>query len=122
MKRGDMIIIVVLGVLGFSMFFYALGGSKNEVSQVNIYIGDELIKEIAVPVSEPIIVELEEGDHHAVIHVDGSKAWFESSNCPDQICVNHGPTEHTYDIRVCLPNEFWIELEGSDSDIDAISK
>lgn len=121
MKLADILLMCIYAVVGAAIFLYTFQNG-DVVKLVNIYSGNTIVRQVSVPVNEPITIELDEGDKHAVIQVEGSEAWFVESNCPDQICVDHGVTEHAYDIRVCLPNEFWIELEGGDDSIDAISK
>jgi hypothetical protein len=46
------------------------------------------------------------------------------SDCPNQICVNHGWLENSYDVIVCVPNRTIIYLEGQEhkDSIDFITR
>ena len=45
--------------------------------------------------------------------------WFESSDCPDQICVHQGWISDGSEPIVCLPNQVIIQITGGGSQVDA---
>lgn len=60
----------------------------------------------------------ESGISNTIVAEDGA-IWVESADCPDQICVRHGPISHGPTPIVCLPNHLIIEIVEGGSDIDA---
>jgi len=42
------------------------------------------------------------------------------SNCPAKVCVHHGWAGKTGETIVCLPNKFLAEIEGGQSEYDAV--
>ncbi len=55
------------------------------------------------------------------ITVADGEVFVSHADCPDQICVQHGPLRKTGGPIVCLPNRLTIEWAGSDAQIDALS-
>ena len=45
--------------------------------------------------------------------------WFESSDCPDQICVHQGYISDGSQPIVCLPNRLIIQIQGGGDALDA---
>lgn len=55
-----------------------------------------------------------------VVRVDGGRAWVESSDCPDQVCVRSGKTADGS--IVCAPNGVLVRVEGGGRDLDAVTR
>ena len=45
-----------------------------------------------------------------------------ASSCKQQICVRQGWVAHAHDPIICIPNKITIEVTGTESDYDAISR
>lgn len=57
----------------------------------------------------------------AVAIVEDGKIRMETSDCPDQICVEHGPLRPGGTPIVCLPNRLSIQWLQEQGGIDAVS-
>ena len=62
----------------------------------------------------------------SVIIIKDSKAYFESSPCPDKLCVKAGCIHDTGEWTGCLPNRVFIRITGgevkeTDEEVDSIS-
>lgn len=55
------------------------------------------------------------------ITVENSEVRVTHADCPDQICVQHGPLQKTGGPIVCLPNMLTIEWAESGAQVDAFS-
>ena len=55
------------------------------------------------------------------ITVAGGEVFVSHADCPDQVCVKHGPLQKTGGPIVCLPNRLTIEWAEENSQIDALS-
>ncbi len=52
-----------------------------------------------------------------VLVIREGKAYVESADCPDKICVNHHKISKTGERIICLPNKLEIAVIGSDDEI-----
>ena len=57
----------------------------------------------------------------ATAAVQDGEIYMESAECPDQICVQHGPLQKTGGPIICLPNRLTIEWAQKDAQVDALS-
>ena len=60
------------------------------------------------------------GGLRVVIAVENGEAWFESSCCPDQLCVRSGRLSKTGEAAACLPVGVVLRIEGK-AEADAIT-
>lgn len=56
-----------------------------------------------------------------VIAVCGGEVYMKRADCPDQICVKHGPLTSGGGPIVCLPNRLSIEWLNTQTAVDAVS-
>ena len=56
-----------------------------------------------------------------IITVADGEVFVSRADCPDQVCVKHGPLRETGGPIVCLPNRLTIEWSENDAQIDALS-
>ena len=63
------------------------------------------------------------GGGYNIVTVQDGKIAVTEANCPDQICVNHKPTNQTADPIVCLPNKLVVEVSApnSENQLDGVS-
>ena len=57
----------------------------------------------------------------ATAAVQDGEIYMESAECPDQICVEHGPLRPGGTPIVCLPNRLSIQWIERDAAVDAVS-
>ena len=55
-----------------------------------------------------------------VIRIDGDADRYESSDCPDQVCVRTGKLTRAGQVAVCLPNRVVVRLVGAQDEVDAV--
>lgn len=56
-----------------------------------------------------------------IITVADGEVFISRADCPDQICVQHGPLQKTGGPIICLPNRLTIEWAQKDAQVDALS-
>lgn len=56
-----------------------------------------------------------------IITVADGEVFVSRADCPDQICVQHGPLQKTGGPIICLPNRLTIEWAQKDAQVDALS-
>ena len=76
--------------------------------------GSGLCALVSVGGEDIAVIDLEDGkdrtvllsDYGAdiVLHISDGAVCFESSDCPDKICINSGWLKKDMDIAICMPN------------------
>lgn len=56
----------------------------------------------------------------AVEVAPGKGIRISESDCPAKVCLHHGWAAHTGETIVCVPNELLVEIEGEESEYDAV--
>ena len=57
----------------------------------------------------------------AALTASGGEIFVSHADCPDQICVKHGPLKKTGGPIVCLPNRLTVDWEKSAAPVDAVT-
>lgn len=104
MKKNDLLLILLLLVV-FSAAIAAvtLFGRTGETVVVSVN-GNEtgsyaLSEDTRVPIGTT-----------NVLVIEGKKAYMESADCPDQICVRHKPITKCGEEIICLPNRVIVRI------------
>lgn len=117
MKKGDIIIILLVLLLAgsaFGIYSAFFGGAGAEVV---VYVdGEETGR---YPLYEDCTVKINDGTNMLVIE-DGS-AHMEEAKCPDQVCVRHKKISKNGENIICLPNKVVVSVEGGEeTEADAV--
>lgn len=108
MKKGDIIIIVLLLFVGAACLFIQ---GKDDGEYVRITTNGETDR---YPISEDRTIEQKNGkSRYNTIVIKDNEVYMENASCPDQICVHHKAVSKNGESIICLPNEVYIEIEGS---------
>ena len=86
---------------------------------VGIYRDGRLIETVDLTKDRTIPLAGEAGG--AVAAVQNGEIFMEAAECPDQICVEHGPLRPGGTPIVCLPNRLSIQWIERDAAVDAVS-
>lgn len=134
LKKGDIILLLVIVIAMFSAIFF---GKENAVSLSNVNgikadnIGitaiikrnDKVIRKINLTSLDKREVISISGLHKATIAAEKNRICFLESDCPDKVCVKTGWLSHPGDIAVCLPNKIIIKLEqDKNQNVDGVVK
>ena len=108
-KMDILIILCVLAAAGaISLFFYQR--SLGKAPKAEIYYGSTLVKTIELDQGIDKTFTVPE-DENVVFHLyaDGSIC-FESSDCPDKVCVRTGRLNTVGQSAACLPNKLILKI------------
>ena len=86
---------------------------------VGIYRDGRLIE--TVDLTKDRTIPLDGAAGGATAAVQDGEIYMESAECPDQICVQHGPLQKNGGPIICLPNRLTIEWAQKDAQVDALS-
>ena len=124
MKKGDLIIVLILAAAVVSWLIMNNLGRASAERQIVIETNGDLYK----------VVELEEGMERQEIHIefqngkyidiviDENGAYVSDVTCPDKVCQKTGLISKAGQSIVCLPNRVVVYIDGkAESEIDGIS-
>lgn len=111
-KKGDLLLVAVLLVAVILTVVFATRKNK---SLVSVYVDGTLQYELDINADTELL--LLDGDVKVVIR--GGEAWFESSSCPEQLCVHSSHISHRGGMIVCLPNRVVVKIISTE--VDAIT-
>lgn len=105
---------VILLCAAATVLLFTHGGASR---RAGVFVDGELVKVIDLDRAEDgYELEITGPAGTNVITVRGGEIFVSRADCPDQICVDHGPLKAGPPI-VCLPNRLTIRwLEGGDAD------
>lgn len=119
LKKGDFIIFAIILLIAFICFMPFINAQNDnlicQISQDNKIIHKIILKQ---GYKDTITVNSPYGN--SVICIENNSVWFETSDCPDKVCVHTGKLTHAGQIAVCLPNKITIKLIGQQNQVDAI--
>jgi len=111
MKKTDIVLIVIILALSFSLYFILYRGPAEE-TRVNIYVDGELVRsEGLAETMSPIVVESSYGCN--IIEIDSGAAEVTWSDCSSQVCVRTGKISRPGEVIVCLPHRLLITIVGN---------
>ncbi len=116
--KNDVLLIAGIAFVILLALFLKNSFNNNLIAQV--YFDGEVIETINLSAKEEKkIVTGENGS--TVIEAKDGKIYFESSVCPDKICVESGELEKNGDFASCLPEKVIVKVVGEKGNIpDAI--
>lgn len=116
-KKSDMIVIIgIIGIAGIFWFVYSkTWAPKPRVGE--IYYGSELIERVPLDTGIESSFSVVQGEN-VVFHLSSEgEISFESSNCPDQVCVRSGKLSQVGESAACLPNQLILKIVPSEENM-----
>lgn len=118
-RLSDIIFILILVIFSVSFFFLRHSGNKELIAVV--YIDKKQVQSFNLnSLQEPVVTPFEGNGYEIIVRAEKGKIRFESSDCPDKICVNSGWLTSAGDTAVCLPARVSIVVSGR-KELDAIT-
>src|SRR5690554_1477830 len=114
-RKGDLLILVVLMLIGTSLLYYHNFNGHNKGNTAVLEINGEIIEEFSLNDQTGFYnAETEQG--YNLIEFENGKVRVKESNCPEQICVQFGWAQHVGQTIVCLPHKLIIRIENISAD------
>ena len=115
-KKGDAIIIAAV-ILACIILLIPKFINKTDVEAV-IYVDGSEYMRTSLDEDKTITPDTQ---IQTVIKVHDGEIYFESSECPDKVCVKTGKLKRAGDTAACLPAKVVITLVGDKKTHDAIT-
>lgn len=123
-KKGDLIIIVILASAIISWFAINNWSRLEDEKQIVIETNGDFYKAIAIEEGmeqHEFHIEFENGKYIDIV-VGENGAYVKDVVCPDRVCQKTGLISRVGQSIVCLPNRVVVYIEGKEeSAIDGIS-
>lgn len=121
-RRLDIVMIVAAAALSAAGWLAYRGYAAGKPARAEIYAGGRLARVLDLTDEGALEFALP-GAPSVVIRKEGHGVWFESSDCPDQVCVRTGVISLPGSFAACLPNGVMIRVaEESGGGIDSIAR
>ncbi|MEM1485777.1 NusG domain II-containing protein [Oscillospiraceae bacterium PP1C4] len=109
-KKSDFIVIsaiVAVSIVLWLIFHFVFEGQP---ARAEIYYGSELVETVNLDTGIEKTFSIPQNEH-VVFHLykDGSIR-FETSDCPDKVCIRAGKLVHAGDSAACLPNRIVLKI------------
>ena len=121
-KKKDLIVIIILLVVALVGLFIITQFNSTGEKKALVYFDNQQILEVDLTKGVDKSIEIP-GHEHVILHqyADGTIA-FESSDCPDKVCVNTGKLKYSGSSAACLPNKIVVKIidKGNEQDFDII--
>lgn len=112
-------IIIIAGSFCF-LFGFNNNGTSTGSGELVIYQNGKIIKNVSLNHRE--IIRLPVGRSEISIEVNPEQGVrMLDSSCPAKICVHNGWIRKPSETIICLPNKVLLEIEGENTEYDAIS-
>lgn len=110
-------LIILLFLVCLFLFKPSNGGYADSV--VHIKQGNKTVEKISIKHMEGEWYEHAIGTNTIRITQDG--VYMKDASCPDKLCVHSGVINKPGQSIVCLPNKIMVEIEGSNTKVDAVA-
>lgn len=124
LKKGDLVLILVLIIFSISAYFLFKYISQINDATTRIAIirqNNQIIEEVQLDDTNPEQRIYIDGNYPLVILFEDGRIRFEEATCPDKLCVYTGWINTNGSLAVCLPNRTTIKIEGGESVIDGVT-
>lgn len=122
MKKGDIVLIALLGVLGLASWLYINSLKSDRVAALILQDG-VVIHEIDLStVQEPFQIRVEDGQAgYNIIEIERGRVRVVEANCPEQVDVLQGWISEPHQSLVCLPHRLVVKIKAQEkSGVDGI--
>ncbi len=118
MKNGRLIAVFAAIIVVCAAVTVILFTHRSDSCRAGVYLDGRLVEVIDLSrTRDGCTLEVEGPIGVTVLTVENGEIFVSRADCPDQICVNHGPLGSGPPI-VCLPNRLtvrWLEDEVADA-------
>lgn len=116
-------LLIAAAILLFSLYWLvSRGETQGALKTAVIYKDGVVIERVSLAAGEERRIDLAPHGVAMVVAVRQGRVRVLSSSCKQQICVRKGWVDQAHDPIICIPNKITIEVTGTDSDYDAISR
>ena len=113
------VIVCILSLAG--MLAVRTASTAHSVAVVTVS-GKEVLRIDLSRVTSPYTFEVNGKNGKNTVSVSPGRIAITDADCPDRLCVKHGPLRNSYSPIVCLPNRVVITFADERDEVDAVSQ
>ncbi len=110
-KRSDLMLIVPALLLG-AVLFLAVYGNMPEGNHACVFVDGKETARYSMEKDGEYTIRGYTGQGTNRLVIKDRKAWIETADCPDRICVRHSPVSRKGETIICLPHRVVVEIAG----------
>lgn len=115
MKKGDLILVLVMGIIIILSLLWIsfYNGNKSSNSLIaDITLDGKIIQKIDLnKVTTPQYIKLKSDGYHLTILAEKKRIRVLKADCPDKICVNFEWLKKPGDNAICMPSKVIVMIE-----------
>jgi hypothetical protein len=116
-------LLIATGIVLFSLYWLvSRHETQGALKTAVIYKDDVVVGRVSLAAGEERRIDLTPHGVAMVVAVRQGRVRVLSSSCKQQLCVRKGWVGRAHDPIICIPNRITIEVTGTDSDYDVISR
>ncbi|UZT83061.1 NusG domain II-containing protein [Caproicibacterium sp. BJN0003] len=115
-KKKDLLLIIPFLILGVCLLFWTQKSHDAGIAVIEEN-GSEIARYNLATQTQTEVIDIG-GDYHVKLLLEPGKISFQSSDCPDQICVRTGKISSPGQVAVCLPAKVVVRIIGKNSQVD----
>lgn len=118
-KKSDFLVLAALFLLCAGGWLFWRFTMAERPAKAEIWYGSELVETVELVKGEERVFSVSQNEQVAFrLSADGNIR-FESSDCPDKVCIRSGALSHPGESAACLPNQLILKVvpaEGQEHD------
>ena len=112
MKKGDLLVALILIITTLLSFMLLVPGSASEELTLVIKVNSEIYKEIKLTGNYNKLVEINSPFGYNKISIEGNSVKMVKSDCDDGLCIKEHKISKPFESLICLPARLIVYIEG----------
>jgi len=127
MKKGDIIIIIIVFMMAIIFGHYVSTGKLDDTKTVIIVKDGKEIHRYKIDENYEKTINIKSEGEINIINIKDGKVSMTEANCHDELCVKSHKISRSGEMIVCLPHKLYVKIEAdsesadSENEIDAIA-
>ena len=127
MKKGDIIIIIIVFMMAIIFGHYVSTGKLDDTKTVIIVKDGKEIHRYKIDENYEKTIRIEKEGEINIISIKNSKVSMIEANCHDELCMKSHEISRGGEMIVCLPHKLYVKIENdsesgdSENEIDAVA-
>lgn len=110
--RADIILLALLATVALVSFLSRYSFHSKSGNYVTVTIDTTTVKTLPLKKDTTYEIKTSEGGIN-ILHIKDHKAYIESANCPDKLCVHQKSIQNEGETLVCLPHKVVVSVVSS---------
>ena len=119
MKKGDLIIIIVVFIAAITFGNFVSTGKLDDTKTVIVVKDGKEIHRYRIDENYEKTIRIENEGEINTINIKDGKVSVTEANCHDELCVKSHKISRDGEMIVCLPHKLYVKIEDDSDGIDS---